>query len=97
MFTWDQLEEIPGLVDLDLLQPYNDAVIASRHPWQIQFPAQQWAYGALIPVQPPPGWPPERHAVVRLDLEVLDGRLGVAGVGVEGHVDDRGTPRPGGL
>ena len=78
--TWEPLLALPGLVALESLQPWNDTTIEARLPWRLRFPTQQWAYGAGLPVHCPPTWPSGQRALVKIELEVERGRIGVAGV-----------------
>jgi FkbM family methyltransferase len=78
--AWEPGAEIPGLVSLAEMQLWNDATVESRDPWVMEFPAEQWAYATLLPVSCPPQWPQHCRAIVSLDVEVHQGRVGMAAV-----------------
>jgi hypothetical protein len=71
---------LPGVVSIRRSQTCNDAAILSRSPLAVRMPAQQWAYGLLIPINVD-AIPKGINAItVKLDFTIQEGDLSIAGV-----------------
>lgn len=72
---------LPGVVSLDRFKPCNDAVVLARAPLRVRMPEQQWSYGLLLPLDHAALPATGATAVVRLELTVHGGMVGIAGIG----------------
>ena len=75
---------LPGIVSIDKRQLCNDAAILANSPLCVSMPQQRWSYGILLPLNigllPNSG----NQLVIRLDVSVRGGAIGIAGVDASG-------------
>jgi Putative capsular polysaccharide synthesis protein len=71
---------LPGVVSLDRARTCNDTVVLAALPLRLRMPRRQWSYGLLLPLDQAAVPATGPITVVRLELTVHSGVVGLAGV-----------------
>src|SRR5262245_55946684 len=80
LFEHAEGDILADVVSIGRSETCNDAVIVSRAPLAVRLPAQQWAYGLLVPINSN-AIPKDLNALtVKFELTIDEGNLGIAGI-----------------